>query len=283
MLYQRILLGFALIIAVIVIIYLVSAVYKFFTQSYYVFRPKKEITATPFDIKLYFEEIIFKSSDGINLSGWFIPSRSQKGVILFLHGKGGNISTRLTLIDYFNRKMGLSVFIIDYRGYGKSEGKPTEEGTYMDARAAWEYLTTSKKIKPGDIIIYGRSLGGSIAAWLAKEIKAELLILDSTFTSIKDIAAEMYPYLPVKRFFKFDYPTASYLKDVICPVLIIHSGEDDFIPFSHAVKLYNAANEPRQFLKTTGAHNNTYVKSEQIYIEGIKAFISKYCKDKEIY
>jgi len=278
MLVQRILLGFGLIIAVIIIIYLISAVYKFFTQSFDVYHPKKEITATPFDKKLYFEEIILKSSDEVNISGWFVPAGKSKEAVLLLHGNGGNISTRLTLIEYFRRQMSLPVFIIDYRGYGKSEGRPTEEGTYLDAMAAWEYLTNTKKIDPGNIIIYGRSLGGAIAAKLAGETGGKLLILDSTFTSIKDIAAELYPYLPVRNFFKFSYPTIDYLKKVSCPVLIIHSTGDDYIPFSHAVKLYNAANKPRHFLKIGGFHNNSYIKSKQIFIEGIKSFISEYRK-----
>lgn len=276
MLYQKILIGFGSVVAVIIIIYLFSAIYEFLTQPYHVYYPKKEITATPFDIRLYFEEIIFSSSDGINLSGWFVPARNHKGVILVLHGNGENISNELTFIDYFNRKLGLSVFIIDYRGYGKSEGRPTEKGTYLDARAAWEYLTGSKKIRPQDIIIFGRSLGGPIAAWLAKEVKARALILDSTFTSIKDIAAELHPYLPVRKFFKFDYSTIDYLKGASIPVLIIHSSEDDDIPFSHAIKLYNAANEPRQFLKIRGKHNDNYIKSEEIYIKGIRTFVSRY-------
>jgi len=276
MLYQKILIGFGSVVAVIIIIYLFSAIYEFLTQSYHVYYPKKEITATPFDIKLYFEEIIFSSSDGVNLSGWFVPARNSKGVILVLHGNGENISTGLTFIDYFNRKLGLSVFIIDYRGYGKSEGRPNEKGTYLDARAAWEYLTGYKKIRPQDIIVFGRSLGGPIAAWLAKEVKARALILDSTFTSIKDIAAELHPYLLVRKFFKFDYPTIDYLKGAGIPVLIIHSSEDDYIPFSHAIKLYNAANEPRQFLEIKGKHDDNYIESEEIYIEGIRSFISRY-------
>ncbi len=275
---QRILFGLALIVAVIAIIYLVSAVYRFFTQSYDVYHPKKEITATPFDIKLYFEEIVFKSSDGINISGWFIPAGKRKEIVLFLHGNGGNISKRLALIDYFNRQIGLPVFIIDYRGYGKSGGTPTEEGTYLDAAAAWEYLTGSRKIKPENIIIYGRSLGGPIAAKLAGKVKSRLLILDSTFTSMKDIAAEIYPYLPVRKFFKFNYSTIDYLKEVSCPVLIIHSAGDDYIPFSHAVKLYNTANKPKHFLKIEGTHKNNYIKSKQVFIEGIKSFISEYRK-----
>ncbi len=276
MIYQRILLGIASIIIVAVFIYLFSAVYKFVTQAYFVYKPEKQIMNTPFNVRLYFEEIIFKTPDGINLSGWFVPVKDHKGVILILHGKSGNISTRLTFLNYFSRKLGLSTFIIDYRGYGKSEGTPDEKGTYLDAEAAWNYLTMVRKIKPQDIIIFGRSLGGPIAAWLAGKVKARALILESTFTTIKDIVTQLYPYLPVRRFFKFEYSTIDYLKKVNSPVLIIHSSEDDYIPFSHAMKLYSAANRPRHFLRIKGLHNNNYMKSEETYIEGIKSFLSKH-------
>jgi fermentation-respiration switch protein FrsA (DUF1100 family) len=273
MIYQRIFLGTSSVIIVAAVIYLFSAVYRFITQSYFVYRPDREIIKDPFSIRLYFEEIMFKASDGTGLSGWFVPVKNHKGVILVLHGKSGNISTRLTFLYYFSRKLGLSTFIIDYRGYGKSEGRPGEEGTYLDAEAAWKYLTEIRKIKPGDIIIFGRSLGGPIAARLAGKVKARALILESTFTTIKDIVTQMYPYLPVKRFFKFEYPTIDYLEKVQSPVLIIHSSEDDYIPFSHAMKLYSAANKPKQFLKIKGSHSNNYLKSEDIYIEGIKSFL----------
>jgi fermentation-respiration switch protein FrsA (DUF1100 family) len=276
MIYQRILLGAASVIIVAAVIYLFSAVYRFATQSYFVYRPDKEMTKDPFNIRLYFEEIIFKASDGTDLSGWFIPVKNHKGVILVLHGKSGNISKRLAFINYFSRRMGLSTFIIDYRGYGKSEGKPGERGTYLDSEAAWKYLTKVRRIKPGDVIIFGRSLGGPIAAWLASKVKARALILESTFTTIKDIVTQMYPFLPVKRFFKFEYPTIDYLKKVHSPVLIIHSSEDDYIPFSHATELYGAANKPKQLLKIKGSHSNNYLISEDIYIEGIKSFLSRH-------
>jgi uncharacterized protein len=278
MLYQKILLGSVLIIAVMAAIYVVTAVYKYFTQSSYVYSPKKDIAGDPFDLKLYFEEVLLKTSNGANICGWFVPSRNSNKVVLFLHGNGGNVSNRLTLIDYFNRKIGVSVFIIDYRGYGKSDGKITEAGTYLDARAAWDYLTVTKKIEPENIVVYGRSLGGSIAAHLAGEVGANLLIMDSAFTSIKDIAAETYPYLPVRRFFKYEYPTIRFIKSVKCPVLIIHSSGDERIPFSHGLKLYDDANQPKEFLKLDGTHGNNYVKSKDVYIEGIKSFILKHSK-----
>ena len=276
MIYERALFGIILVVGVIAAIYFFSAVHKYFTQSSNVYHPKKEIIATPLDIGLDFKDIVFKASDGIGLSGWYIPANRSKKVILLLHGNGGNISTRLTFIDFFYRRLGLSTFIIDYRGYGKSEGKATEKGTYLDAEAAWKYLTGFMKIKNKDIIVFGRSLGGPIAAWLAKKISPGALVLDSTFTSIKDMAAHVYPLLPVKKIFRFDYPTLEYLKDVRCPVLVIHSSEEDYIPFSHGRKLFEEANEPKHFLEIKGTHRNNYLESKEDYLEGINSFIKKY-------
>ncbi len=275
MIYLRILIGIASIIIIAAVTYLLSALYKFITQAYLVYNPDRQIINTPFNIRLYFEEIFFRTSDGLNISGWFIPVKNNNGVILILHGKSGNISNRLTFLNYFSRKLGLSAFIIDYRGYGKSEGVPDEKGTYMDAEAAWNYLTAIKKIKSQDIIIFGRSLGGPIAARLAGKVDAKALILESTFTTLTELVTQLYPYLPVRKFFKYKYPTIDYLKKVNSPVLIIHSSEDDYIPYSHAMKLYSTANKPRQLLKIKGSHSINYIKSEEAYIDGIKTFLSK--------
>ncbi|MBA7597299.1 hypothetical protein ES703_04301 [subsurface metagenome] len=121
--------------------------------------------------------------------------RNERGVVLFCHGNAGNISHRLESIQIFYDP-GLSTFIFDYRGYGLSEGKTTEQGTYLDAKAVWRYLVQERKIEPASIIIFGRSLGGSIAAWLARESRPKALILESSFTSIRNAAADMYPRIP---------------------------------------------------------------------------------------
>ena len=276
MIYERALFGVIIVAAVIIGIYFFSAVYKYFTQSSHVYHPKKEIISTPIEIGLTYKDIVFKSSDDIDLSGWYIPANRSKKVILLLHGNGGNISTRVTFIDYFCKELGLSTFIFDYRGYGKSEGRATERGTYLDAEAAWKYLTGLMKIKDRDIIVFGRSLGGPIAAGLAKKVSPGALILDSTFTSIKDMAAHIYPLLPVKKIFRFDYPTLDYLKGVRCPVLVIHSRDEDYIPFSHGKKLFEAANEPKHFLEIRGDHRNNYLESKEDYLEGIGSFIKKH-------
>ena len=275
MVYTKILYVIVVIIVILVVIYIVSALYLFFNQASHVYFPKKEIISTPADIGLAYKDVTFKTSDGVNITGWYIPVVKQKEVILIFHGNGGNISTRLDFINLFY-ELGLATFIIDYRGYGKSGGSPSEEGTYLDAEAAWNYLVEKEKVSPENILIFGRSLGGPVAAWLAKDKKPKGLILDSTFTSIKDIGAEMYPYLPVRRFFKFDYNTIYYLEGVGCPVLVIHSRQDDYIPFSHAEKLFESANEPKHLLEIGGSHNNNYLESKEDYVKGIKDFISRY-------
>ncbi|MBC8390815.1 MAG: alpha/beta hydrolase [Actinobacteria bacterium] len=275
MIYLRIIYIFLAILAGIIIIYFSFAVYLFLNQSKYVYYPTKEIISNPSYLGLEYEDIFFKTSDNISLNGWYIPVENSKGIILIFHGNGGNISNRLELIDMFY-KIELTTFIFDYRGYGRSEGEPSEGGTYLDAEAAWNYLVSERKIKPGNIILYGRSLGGPVASWLAKENKPEALIIDSTFTSIKDIAEKLYPYFPVRRFFKFDYPTVDYLKKVNCPILVIHSRSDNYIPFSHAMKLYDEANTPKEFLEIMGDHNSSLILSKDIYMEGIDSFILKY-------
>ena len=275
MVYQKILYTAAALVIGIIIIFGSQAIYLYLNQSRYVYFPTRKITANPSDIGLLYEDVTIKTTDEVNISGWYIPAEKSRAVILFFHGNGGNISNRLDLIKIFY-ELRLNTFIIDYRGYGRSEGEPTEDGTYLDATAAWDYLVEKKKIAPDEIIVFGRSLGGPIAAWLAMDRKTKGLILDSTFTSIKDIGAKLYPYLPVKRFFKFDYSTISYLKVVNSPVLIIHSKDDEYIPFIHAEKLFEFANEPKQFLEITGGHNIGFMTSKDIYIEGINSFISKY-------
>ncbi len=242
-------------------------------QSSFLYFPSGNIEATPKDIGLPFEEVWLRTSDRVKLHSWFVPAEKNRGVVLFFHGNGGNISHRLDSIYTFNR-LGLSVFIFDYRGYGQSEGKTTEEGTYRDAEAAWFYLVEKRKIPPGEIVIFGRSLGGSIASWLAQDHIPRALIVESSFTSVPDIGAEIYPFFPVKQISRFEYNTREYLSRVNCPVLIVHSPEDDLIPFSHGEKLFESAKDPKNFLEIRGGHNDGFMVSGGTYKDGLESFFS---------
>ncbi len=199
-------------------------------------------------------------------------------MILFCHGNGGNISHRLDSIQLFHR-LGLSTFIFDYRGYGLSEGSPAEKGTYLDAEAAWNYLIRQRKVEPKKIIVFGRSLGGAVAAWLAQGHTPRMLIIESTFTSVKDLAGKFYPYFPVRLLSRFNYNVIEYLQKVNCPLLIIHSRDDEIVPFSHGQRLFMSAKEPKEFLDIMGTHNEGFILSGKHYETGLDSFISQY-RDK---
>lgn len=241
-------------------------------QDHLVYFPMRAIAATPRDRGLAYEEVNLVADDGVSLHGWFIPAPDARAVLLYFHGNAGNISHRLERTALFQR-LRLSVFIIDYRGYGRSAGRPSEAGTYHDAMAAWRYLTTQRGVAPEKIVVFGRSLGAAVAAWLATQTAPGALILESGFTSVPDLGAEVYPWLPVRWLARFNYPVKEYLTTIHRPVLIIHSREDDMIPFRHGQELYAAANPPKQFLEIRGGHNDAYFLTGPDYARGFDEFL----------
>ena len=256
-----------------VAIYVLIVIILWAFQSRLVYFPHRDIESTPSHAGMAYEMVSLQTSDGVTLSGWHIPSEDSDEILLFCHGNAGNISHRLESIGIFHR-LGLSVFVFDYRGYGQSQGRPDEEGTYLDAAAAWDYLVEKRRIDPGHIIIFGRSLGGAVAAWLAKERSPRGLILESSFTSIPDMGAETYPFLPVRLLSRFGYDTREYVGKVLCPVLIIHSRDDDLVSFHHGRELFEAANEPKEFLEIEGSHNDGFLMSAEKYQRELGRFIS---------
>lgn len=248
----------------------------FFLQPRLVYgtnSPSRVVTATPAKIGLAFESVKFTTEDGVQLDGWFLPAEQPRGVLLFFHGNGGNISHRLNSLRIFNT-LGLSTFIFDYRGYGRSDGKTTEQGTYLDAEAAWRYLTAERRIPEQEIVFFGRSLGGAIAAYLAMEKAPQALILESTFTSVPDVGARRYPFLPVHLLSRFQYSTREHLRAVSAPVLLTHSPQDEIIPFEHGRALFAAANEPKSFLEIDGGHNGGFLQSGKTYTDGLDNFLT---------
>ena len=253
-------------VAVLLIMYLAFAAVLYVKQPKFLYSPEREVFSTPAELGLDFEAVVFKSADGLDLTGWYIPAKNPKFTLLFCHGNGGNMAHRLDSINLFH-DLGLNCFIFDYRGYGDSQGKPGEEGTYTDAMAAYKWLTDEKKIPTEDIIIFGRSLGGSIAAQLATKVEPGALIVESAFTSFVDMGKEYYPYMPVRWFARFGYRTIDYIKEVHCPVMLIYSGNDEIVPFKFGLQLYEAANEPKEFIEIFGGHNDCFLTSGEIYTE----------------
>ena len=260
---------------ILFLFYAVILVIVYFKQERMLYFPEKEIWQTPDNISLKYDEINFKTKDGFNISGWYIPAENEKGVLLFCHGNAGNISHRLESINIFN-SLNLSVLIFDYRGYGKSEGKPSEHGTYLDAEAAWDYLINVKGKSPKEIIIFGRSLGGAVAAEIAVRKNPAALIIESCFTSVPELGKTFYPWLPVKLISKFKYSTIDKIGSINCPKLIIHSPEDEIISFRHGKALYENALQPKEFLKIKGGHNEGFLISGKTYNDGLKIFLDKY-------
>jgi fermentation-respiration switch protein FrsA (DUF1100 family) len=255
-----------LFIGVLLVAYLALATVLYVMQPKFLYGPIREVFSTPAELGLDFENVVFKSADGLNLSGWYIPVDTPRFTLLFCHGNGGNIAHRLDSINIFHN-LGLNCFIFDYRGYGDSQGKPSEKGTYLDAMAAYKWLTEEKKTPAENIIIFGRSLGGSIAAQLAGKVEARSLVVESAFTSYVDMGKEYYPYMPVRWFARFGYRTIDYIRNVRCPVMFIYSGNDEIVPFKFGLKLYEAANEPKEFIEIFGGHNDCFLVSSEIYTE----------------
>jgi fermentation-respiration switch protein FrsA (DUF1100 family) len=260
-------------------VYLALGLVLYVSQSrllYYPNVPSRAVVATPARIGLAYEEVAFVAADGVRLHGWFLPAgAAPRGVLLFFHGNAGNISHRLDSLAIFHR-LGLSVLIFDYRGYGRSEGKVTEAGTYLDAEAAWRHLTETRGIPEDSIVLFGRSLGAAVAARLATRRRPRALILESGFTSVPDLAARYYRIFPVRWLTRFRYDARAALGAVQCPVLIAHSRDDEIIPVAHGRALFAAAAEPKAFLELGGGHNDGFLASGRTYTDGLAAFLARH-------
>ena len=228
------------------------------------------------------EDCYFTTSDGLGLHGWYCtPHRKAKGsskpiaaemVLLWFHGNAGNISYRYDIIRAM-MSLPVQVLIIDYRGYGRSEGKPTEQGLYLDARAAWDYLTTERGVLPERVIIFGKSLGGAPAIDLTSQVEPAGLIVQSSFTSAREMAAVVMPLLP-RVFLQTKMDSVTKISRVQCPTLFIHSRADEVVPFEMGYRLYQAAPEPKQFYEVNGApHNSTYLVGGKPYLDAIGGFV----------
>jgi fermentation-respiration switch protein FrsA (DUF1100 family) len=262
-------------IVAVVAVYGLLIVVMYFTQGRMLYLPNmpgRTLDMTPADAGMDYQDVSLETADGVTLHGWFVPGQSSR-VLLFFHGNAGNISHRLDSIRQF-QELGLSVFIIDYRGYGQSGDKISETGIYSDAEAAWRHLTEDRGISDNDVIVFGRSLGASAASRLATQHPPLALIVEASFTSVPDIAQELYPWLPARWLCRFRHATVDHIRDVHCPVLVVHSRDDEIIPFHHGETIFASANEPRTFLALRGSHNDAFLQHKNTYTEGICTFLA---------
>jgi len=255
--------------------YLVAGALLYLGQRRLVYFPTRATVATPDMWGLAYEEVWLRTSDGVKLHGWFVPAEGARAYVVFCHGNAGNISHRLESLEIFH-KLGLATLVFDYRGYGRSEGRPTEEGTYRDAEAAWDYLVGERGVAQEKVVVFGRSLGGPIAAHLAATREPGALILESTFTSAPEVAQRMLPIFPARWLCRIEYPTAEFVAGVRCPVLVVHSPEDELIAWRFGRGVFEVAREPKEFLEISGTHNEGFLTSGRTYVEGLDRFLSKH-------
>lgn len=260
------------VIALIAAFYALVCVLAFVFQKRLVYFPQRRLHATPRDAGMAYRDVAFRAEDGVSLHGWFIPAAGAKRVLLFCHGNAGNIADRLESIRIFH-DLGLSVFIFDYRGFGRSGGRVGEAGTYRDARAAYRYLVETEGARAEDVVVFGRSLGGSVAIAVASEFSPAALIVESCFPSMADVGARAYPYLPVRLLLRVRYDSTERVRALDCPKLFIHSRDDEIVPFDLGRRLYELSAPPKEFLEIRGDHNAGFAESGELYRGGIERFL----------
>ncbi len=227
---------------------------------------------TPRAIHLPFEDLRIHTRDGTSLHAWLVPASEGRPVVLFCHGNGGNMPDCLGTIRILH-ELDLHLLIFDYRGYGASSGRPSEGGTYRDVEAVWRYLVKERGFAPGEIILFGRSLGAAVAAHLARDVRPGALILESPFTSLPEIAAHHYWYLPVRWLVRYRYSTVDAVEAVEAPTLIIHSADDEVVPIEHGRRVFDHARGPKRFLLILGAHADGFLTSGTRYTQGLRRFL----------
>ena len=239
----------------------------------FIFFPERELVATPADWGLSFQDVYFTTSDGVRLHGWFVPGEGEL-TWLWFHGNAGNISHRLENLTLLHDRLGVSILLFDYRGYGRSEGHISEEGSYRDAEAALAYLRSRPDVDADKIVLFGRSLGCAIATDLATRHQVYRLILESPFTSVPDMANRTFPLLPVGLLMKTKYDSLAKIKAVTTPLLVLHGDRDETVPIKFARRLFQAANDPKEFSTIAGAgHNDTYAVGGEAYFATLRRFV----------
>ena len=242
-----------------------------------IYFPEKGLAAAPSDVGLDYEDVFLTAADGTRVHGWHIPGESRV-TLLWLHGNAGNISRRLDNILLMRERLGVGVFIIDYRGYGLSEGKPSESGLYMDAEAAFDWLVSERGLDAErEIVLFGRSLGAAVAVETAVRHKVRGVILESGFTSIADMGGRgRLSFLSrlTLPLFEARYDSASKIGGLQSPAMILHGDSDQTVPFDMSRRLYEAAPEPKSFYPIIGAgHNDTVQAGGDAYMDALRRFV----------
>jgi uncharacterized protein len=241
-----------------------------------IFFPDTTVERTPRHLGLDFEDVFFDTSDGLRLNGWFVPRRDASRTLVWFHGNAGNISHRLENIRLLHDKVKINIFIFDYRGYGRSEGKVSEEGTYLDGKAAVGWLRAHRDVDEKSLVLFGRSLGAAVAAEIAAGMGYAALILESPFASIREMARASLPLLPIGPLLSTRYDVVEKVRKIKSPLLVLHGDRDEIVPFAQGRMVFDAAPHPKQFYTIKGAgHNDTYRVGADLYFQTLQNFIEQ--------
>lgn len=246
---------------------------------YMAFHPTREVRHGPRDVGLSYEDVTIVSGPH-RLAAWWIPAKGARATLLFCHGNGGDLGHRVGSIEIFNR-LGLSVLIFDYRGYGRSEGRPTPVGTAEDARAAWEWLEREKGVRPEDLLLFGRSLGGAVALELTRVVTPRAIILESTFASPFGVArlgrlTWLFPLLRAIMGLGGSWASREIASGLTIPSLHIHSPDDEIVPYAEGVRLFEAKAGEKSFVTIRGDHNDGFMESLDVYEPALDAFVERW-------
>ncbi len=237
-----------------------------------IYYPARGLDDSPDRHGWEYEDVWLTTADGVRIHGWWLPRSSNAATILFLHGNAGNISHRFEKLAFF-RELGAAVFILDYRGYGRSDGVPSEAGTYHDAQAAYSFLLNTEHRTPSNLVLYGESLGSAVAVELATRVPVGGVILEEPFTSIADVGQAMFPFLPIRWLVRNKYDSLGKIDRLNAPLLIFHSRQDEYFPIRHAERLLAAARDPKQLIELHGSHNDAFLLSADRYRQGLLEFL----------
>jgi fermentation-respiration switch protein FrsA (DUF1100 family) len=239
--------------------------------------PERRLLAPPAHLGLPVQRVHFEAEDGIRLGSWVIPAEAggQGFWLLICHGNAGNLS-QFGRPDHYAglRDLGLNLLAFDYRGYGESEGVPSEEGLYKDASAAYRHLREQLGVAPGRIVVFGHSLGSAVAVDLASRVPTAGLIVEGALTSVMERGQELYPYIPVRWIGRSRFSSIEKITRVTVPKLFLHAQGDEVIPISHGRRLFEAAPEPKTFVELNGGHGDAFDLDSANYFGSIQGFLA---------
>ncbi len=269
----RFLNGLARALRVVLIAAVLLVVLPVIFEKRLIYLPSREHEVSARALGLAHETVSLTAEDGVRLDALFLPVKGSRFTVLLAHGNAGNLSHRLDRTLFLQSRLGADVLLFDYRGYGKSEGSPDEEGTYRDARAAYRWLTEARRVPTDRLVLFGESLGSAVVLDLALAHPCRALVLEAPFTSVPDMAAVVLPFLP-RAFVRTRYDNLGKVGRLRVPLLVLHGDRDEVVPFAQGRRLFERAPGPKRFFAIPGSgHNDTYIVGGEAYWRTVADFV----------